>query len=112
MDAQTPAGSPSPLHHAAIGQIQGKYGKGVVQYLGIKYASLEDRLAEPQVMEYSGEEEIDATRHGYVLSTLLTDSLVLSVIPFDRLRNQGHPCWSPPNPPKWRWGSSSSKSPS
>ncbi|KAF7555501.1 hypothetical protein G7Z17_g2139 [Cylindrodendrum hubeiense] len=64
MHPQIPLGLPSPLHHSAIGRLQGKYGKGVIQYLGIKYASLEDRLAEPQVIEYSGSEEIDATRHG------------------------------------------------
>ncbi|VUC36291.1 unnamed protein product [Clonostachys rosea] len=64
MAAQIPAGLPQPLRHPAIGEVQGKYNKGVIQYLGLKYASLEDRFAEPKVLEYSGNEKIDGTRHG------------------------------------------------
>ena len=60
-----PPGLPPILEHPAIGRVQGRYNKGVIQYLGIKYASLKNRLADAQLVEYKGNEHIDATRHGY-----------------------------------------------
>ena len=64
MAAHIPSGLPPILNHPLIGKVQGKYNKGVVQYLGIEYASLEDRFADPEVVKYSEVQNIDATRHG------------------------------------------------
>ncbi|ORY15879.1 carboxylesteras-like protein [Clohesyomyces aquaticus] len=47
-----------------FGEFRGKNGSGVVQYLGIKYASLKDRLAVPEIVESYGEETVDATEYG------------------------------------------------
>ena len=61
-----PPGLPQPLQHPQIGNIQGRYNKGVIQYLGIQYASLKNRFADPEVVNYSGHEWLHATKHGYV----------------------------------------------
>lgn len=63
-----PSGAPPPLQHPVIGSVQGKYSKGVIQYLGIKYASLQNRLAEPNVVEYQPGSSLNAVVHGYVFS--------------------------------------------
>ena len=34
-----------------LGQIRGRTAEGVTQFLGIKYATLEDRLADAQLVE-------------------------------------------------------------
>jgi carboxylesterase type B len=53
------------IKHQKLGQIQGKQGDGIVQFLGIKYASLKDRFAGSELVEYgSGESVIDATNLG------------------------------------------------
>ena len=53
------------LSHPDLGKVQGKPGEGVIQYLGIKYASVENRLAPPElIQQYSG--TIDGTKLGYV----------------------------------------------
>jgi hypothetical protein len=53
------------LKHQKLGQIQGKQGDGVVQFLGIKYATVKDRFAGSELVEYgSGESVIDATNLG------------------------------------------------
>ena len=64
MEKQGGANVPPPLHHHSIGKIQGRYGKGVVQYLGMKYVTVNDRFAEATIIEYSGNENIVATKHG------------------------------------------------
>ncbi|CAG9975615.1 unnamed protein product [Clonostachys byssicola] len=64
MAAQIPQGKPQPLQHPLIGSLQGRYGKGAIQYLGVQYASLENRLAEPQVMEYPKRLNLDTRKHG------------------------------------------------
>ncbi|CAK7203393.1 hypothetical protein SEUCBS139899_006126 [Sporothrix eucalyptigena] len=54
----------SILQHPSLGTFHGRSEAGVVQFLGIQYATLEDRLAEPQLKtEYGG--QIDATKVGY-----------------------------------------------
>jgi hypothetical protein len=74
MAAHIPSGAPAPLNHPLIGPIQGKYGKGVVQYLGLEYASLQNRFADPEVTEYPERGSINATRHGWVsFFSLLVD---------------------------------------
>jgi carboxylesterase type B len=53
------------LKHQKLGQIQGKQGDGVVQFLGIKYATVKDRFAGSELVEYgNGESVIDATNLG------------------------------------------------
>ncbi|KAH8675161.1 Alpha/Beta hydrolase protein [Ilyonectria robusta] len=52
------------LNHPILGDVQGSLGNGVFQFLGIKYASLENRFSEPQDVEHSGQAPIVATRHG------------------------------------------------
>ncbi|RSL57797.1 hypothetical protein CEP54_008145 [Fusarium duplospermum] len=52
------------LQHPVIGRIGVRDGDGVVQCLGLKYASLENRLADAQIMEYPSEGYLTATRHG------------------------------------------------
>jgi hypothetical protein len=55
------------IKHQTLGEIQGRQGDGVIQFLGIKYASLKDRFAGSELVEY-GETQgvIDGTQLGYV----------------------------------------------
>ncbi|KAH7138013.1 carboxylesterase-like protein [Dendryphion nanum] len=48
----------------SFGEFRGKAGDGVVQYLGVKYANLKDRLAAPTEIEQYGSEVVDATQFG------------------------------------------------
>lgn len=52
------------LSTTKLGQIQGKSGDGVTQYLGIKYATLEDRFADAQLIEERHGDVLDATKDG------------------------------------------------
>lgn len=52
------------IEHPSIGSIKGLDGDGVVQFLGVQYATLKDRLAEAQV-KTAYESPVDATVHGY-----------------------------------------------
>ncbi|EEU43385.1 uncharacterized protein NECHADRAFT_82612 [Fusarium vanettenii 77-13-4] len=54
----------SLLHHPIIGHIRVKDGDGVVQCLGLKYASLENRFADAQIMDYPTKGQLTATKHG------------------------------------------------
>jgi carboxylesterase type B len=56
--------STSTLEHPSLGQVKGlRDADGVEQFLGIQYATLKDRLAEPVIRtDYTG--GIDATQHG------------------------------------------------
>ncbi|GMG02232.1 unnamed protein product [Aspergillus oryzae var. brunneus] len=47
-----------------LGQIRGKVAEGVTQFLGIKYATLEDRLADAQLVEKRDGDTLDATKDG------------------------------------------------
>ncbi|KAK6385818.1 uncharacterized protein PV06_07234 [Exophiala oligosperma] len=51
------------INHPTIGQIKGRDGDGVTQFLGVQYATLENRLAEAQVKS-SYSTPVDATAHG------------------------------------------------
>lgn len=55
------------IKHPLIGAIVGRAGDGIIQFLGVKYASLTNRLAEPQLLSNYDGEEIDATKKGYNL---------------------------------------------
>jgi carboxylesterase type B len=53
------------IAHQKLGEIRGLRGDRVVQFLGIKYASLKDRFAASQLVEYDGAQSvIDATKLG------------------------------------------------
>jgi carboxylesterase type B len=47
-----------------LGQIKGKLGDGVTQYLGIKYATLECRFADAQLIEERQGDLLDASMDG------------------------------------------------
>lgn len=70
-------GVPPPLQRTPVGSVQGKFGKGSIEYLGIRYASLEHRLVKPKVIEYARPETLDATKHGYgIIVQLLSPSVL------------------------------------
>lgn len=46
------------------GTFTGKAGNGVVQYLGVKYASLKDQLSVPEMVQDYGVEVVNATKYG------------------------------------------------
>lgn len=60
-------GISSFFQHPVIGQIRVRDGDGVVQCLGLKYASLENRFADAQIMDYPSDGHLTATKHGYEL---------------------------------------------
>ncbi|GAB1199562.1 hypothetical protein APSETT444_008912 [Aspergillus pseudonomiae] len=47
-----------------LGQIRGRTAEGVTQFLGIKYATLQDRLADAQLVEKHDGGIVDATKDG------------------------------------------------
>ncbi|OQV00230.1 hypothetical protein CLAIMM_05756 [Cladophialophora immunda] len=51
------------VEHPSIGPVRGLEGDGVYQFLGVQYATLEDRLAEAQVKS-TYDSPVDATSHG------------------------------------------------
>ncbi|KAL2820906.1 Alpha/Beta hydrolase protein [Aspergillus cavernicola] len=52
------------LQTQTLGTIQGRSSEGVTQYLGIKYATLKDRLADAVLIESRDGDVLDATRDG------------------------------------------------
>lgn len=68
------------LHHPVLGEVKGNLVNGVVQFLGIKYASLENRFSEPRDIEYSGQAPVVATRHGYVFSDYYPPYMTVNII--------------------------------
>lgn len=63
----------STLTHSSLGEIRGTAGDGVIQFWGIKYASIKDILAPSEVLRGSGSGVIDATQLGYVLPMYLSN---------------------------------------
>ncbi|KAI1612776.1 esterase/lipase [Exophiala viscosa] len=55
--------STTTLKHPEIGEIKGKVGDGVHQFLGVQYATIENRFAESKVKS-SYSSPVDATSHG------------------------------------------------
>ena len=55
------------LHHPLLGKIRGKLKDNVIQFLGVKYATLKDRFAEPQLARGKDNKEdvLDSTEYGY-----------------------------------------------
>ncbi|PCG94964.1 Carboxylesterase, type B [Penicillium occitanis (nom. inval.)] len=52
------------IEHPLIGVLVGKAEDGIIQFLGVRYASLTDRLAEPELLSHYDGEKIDATKKG------------------------------------------------
>lgn len=50
----------------SLGEIRGKDANGAAQYLGIKYATLKNRLADAELVESREGDVLDATRDGFV----------------------------------------------
>lgn len=48
-----------------FGTFQGKKADGVVQFRGVKYASVKDQLSIPEMVKGYGDEIVDATEFGY-----------------------------------------------
>ncbi len=70
------------IQHPSIGEIVGRVGDGVHQFLGVQYATLENRLAESKVKtSYPSGGSVDATRHGYVDVVHLHSVLRLRLLP-------------------------------
>lgn len=53
----------STLKSASLGEIRGRDDNGVIQYSGIKYATLKNRLADAELAESNGG-VLDATKDG------------------------------------------------
>jgi hypothetical protein len=58
------------IEHPLIGVLVGKAEDGIIQFLGVRYASLTDRLAEPELLSHYDGEKIDATKKGYFIVIL------------------------------------------
>lgn len=74
------------IQHPYIGPIVGKIADGIVQFLGIKYATLTDRLGEPQLLSKYDGHEIDATKTGYYYDSKFYIYLSLSSLLIDPVR--------------------------
>lgn len=47
-----------------LGDIRGKTGEGVTQFLGVKYANLKNRFADAELVEERKGDVLDATADG------------------------------------------------
>lgn len=54
------------FEHPSLGKVLGQDGEAV-RFLGVPYATLAHRFAEPQLLNNSLTLPLDATRYGYVL---------------------------------------------
>ncbi|KUJ23279.1 alpha/beta-hydrolase [Mollisia scopiformis] len=54
----------STLTHSSLGEIRGKFGDGVIQFWGIKYASIKDLFAPSELLKGSSDNVVDATKYG------------------------------------------------
>lgn len=52
--------------HAALGELEGNKVDGSIQFLGLKYASIKDRFAPPELVSDYGSGSTDATKFGFV----------------------------------------------
>jgi hypothetical protein len=53
------------LHHTKLGELKGNIADGNAQFLGLKYATLKDRLATAELIDNYGTRLTDATKFGY-----------------------------------------------
>lgn len=61
--------------HPILGELKPKNANGVKQFLGLKYASIKNRLAVPELYTPAGPGIIDATQHGHVYSFLILEKV-------------------------------------
>lgn len=61
---------PITHQHKDLGEVRGDNHDGVVHFLGVKYASLENRFAAPSLVTDYSSGKIDATKYGYLQPTL------------------------------------------
>ena len=54
------------LKHTQLGELKGNSVDGTVQFLGLKYASLKNRLATAEIVNSYGSGITDATKYGSV----------------------------------------------
>lgn len=54
------------IKHTKLGEVQGNIKSGTAQFLGLKYATLKNRLATAEIAQNDGTGVIDATKFGYV----------------------------------------------
>ncbi|KAF1842781.1 alpha/beta-hydrolase [Cucurbitaria berberidis CBS 394.84] len=52
------------FQHSSLGELKGNVGDGTVQFLGLKYANLKNRLAAAELVEGYGSGAIDASKYG------------------------------------------------
>ncbi|KAF2270515.1 alpha/beta-hydrolase [Lojkania enalia] len=52
------------LKHGELGELKGNVIDGTAQFLGLKYASLENRFAQPQLVTNYGAGPVDASKYG------------------------------------------------
>jgi hypothetical protein len=57
------------LKHEHLGELKGNSVDGAVQFLGLKYATLKNRLATAELVNSYGSGTTDATRYGSVSHT-------------------------------------------
>ena len=56
---------PTTLKHRDLGDVKGNTKDSAIEFRGIKYASLENRFAEPSLVTDYGSGALDATKFGY-----------------------------------------------
>lgn len=61
--------------HPEIGDVAGVHHDGVTQFRGVKYATLKDRFASAELIQYDGT-GLDATKYGCVQTDKSRDSLL------------------------------------
>lgn len=52
------------LNHSQLGDLKGNVVDGTAQFLGLKYATLKNRLARAEIVGNYGSGQTDATRYG------------------------------------------------
>jgi hypothetical protein len=57
------------LQHTKLGELKGNIADGTAQFLGLKYATLKDRLATAELIDHYGSGPTDATKFGYDFMT-------------------------------------------
>jgi hypothetical protein len=60
-----PEAMSTSLQHSKLGELRGNLVDGTVQFLGLKYASLKNRLASAELISNYGQDATDATKYGY-----------------------------------------------
>jgi hypothetical protein len=59
------------LQHTKLGELKGNLIDGTAQFLGLQYATLEDRFATAKLINNYGLKPKDATNYGYAFKTFV-----------------------------------------